>query len=307
MPIGTVISVQNQAIGLGTGSSVDRIIGTKQSGPRGVEAIIEYNGLFLNVRDWIDTYVVTNIDGIDDADVRDSREELPGDHGEAPGQAFYGGRTIVLQGYIETKTMWKMRDMMQALRQAFSNLSQEQPLRFHHPDPTLTIEIFCKKSQKLQIVEEQSTLNYFKRNFSIYLRASNPRFTTRDEVYMTSGIFPGSSYDDILFSLNNYGNFPAQPVFYMTGPFSTLYFENESSHQIFELTTEVPIEQTWIYDSIYRRFYQADTGDLKYGSLSDLSQIVNLDPQPVTNNMHLVATGLTSDSLFEVRYHHTFI
>lgn len=308
MSIGPILSLQNRSIGLGIGSSIERIIGTKLSGPSGIEAIIEYSGLYLNDRSWIDTYVVETIDGIDDADIRDVREEFPGDHGELLGASFYGGRTIVLSGYIETKTIWKMRDMIQAMRFAFADITQEKPLIFHHYDPEYTLQVNCKKSQKLMIQDQQTTLNETKRTFSITLRASNPRFLSRDEIY-SSIDFSTSTYDDIAFSAVNNGNFVAQPQFNITGPFDTLILTNEANNRSFELLTDIPSGEEWIFDTATHRVIRESDGVSKYASLTDTSEEIlfeSVDFQP-SNNIHVEATGLTTDSLIELRYHHTYM
>jgi len=309
MPVGSIYSLQNQSIGLAIGSSVDRIIGTKLSGPRGVEAVIEYNGIYLNDRSWIDTFIVTNIDGIDDADIRDVREDFPGYHGELLGAAYYGGRTIVLSGYIETKTIWKMRDMIQGLRFAFSDISKEYPLIFHHYDPAYTLQICCKKSQKMQIVEEQTTLNEVRRNFQITLRARKPWFLSTDQVYATSGAFSGSTFDDILFNITNNGNFRAEPQFWVKGPFTTLSVTNEANNQNFEINTAIPAGEQWLFDTDGHRVIKVDDGTTKYKSLTDTSEEIFLEPVDLIENnaIHVEATGLTSGSLIEVRYQHTYM
>src|SRR4051794_4427318 len=160
-----IVSLPEAPVALGAGSSVASIIGTKTSGPRGIESQIEFRGLRMNVRDWIDTYLVSHIDGLDDPDVRDNRDNNPDDDGETPFDSFYGGRTLVLQGKIITRTIWKMRDMEQALRQAFSDLSQEYPLIFRTNDVNTDLLIYCKKHQKLEIPDEQTTKNGFERTF----------------------------------------------------------------------------------------------------------------------------------------------
>jgi hypothetical protein len=151
--------------------------------PGGIESVLEYNGIYLNVRDWIDTYLVTIIGGLDDADVRDTREVNPGFHGETAFPAYYGGRTITLTGKIIAHTLAKLRDMQRGLRQAFSEIDHELPLIFRTPDPDLDMMIMCKKSQPIQMTEEQRTANHFERAFLITLRASNPRFLSVSEVY----------------------------------------------------------------------------------------------------------------------------
>ena len=47
----------------------------------------------------------------------------PGDHGETPGNAFYGGRTITINGEIRYVHYPKMLDMRDALRIAFSEIN----------------------------------------------------------------------------------------------------------------------------------------------------------------------------------------
>jgi len=169
--------------GLATGSSHEALPGSGKSGPRGVESVLEYNGAFLNVRDWIDTYLVTTIGGLDDADVRDSREVNPGYHGETAFPGFYGGRTITLSGKVYAHTLFKLRDMQQGLRQAFAQLDRELPLVFRTNSPDLDMMINCKKSQAIQMADEQRTANHFERQFQITLRASNPRFLSVVKVH----------------------------------------------------------------------------------------------------------------------------
>jgi hypothetical protein len=173
-----IYSLLGAPIGLGTGDPKDGMPGTGKAGPRGIESVIEYNGLYLNVRDWIDTYLVTTIGGLDDADIRDNRDVNPGFHGETAFQSFYGGRTITLTGKVYCKSLFKLRDMQQALRQAFAQLDDELPLIFRTPDPSLDMMIYAKKSQPIQMADEQRTANHFERAFQITLRASNPRFVS---------------------------------------------------------------------------------------------------------------------------------
>jgi hypothetical protein len=169
--------------GLAVGSSREALPGSGKSGPAGIESVLEYNGAFLNVRNWIDTYLVTTIGGLDDADVRDSREVNPGYHGETAFKGYYGGRTITLSGKVYAHTLFKLRDMQQGLRQAFAQLDRELPLVFRTNDPNLDMMINCKKSQAIQMADEQRTANHFERPFQIILRASNPRFLSVVKVH----------------------------------------------------------------------------------------------------------------------------
>ena len=114
-----IATLLTSPVGLGTGAPDEGLPGTRLSGPRGIESVIEYNRLYMNVREWVDTYLVTTIGGLDDADIRDQREVNPGFHGETPFLSYYGGRTITLNGKVISKSLFKLRDMQQALRQSF--------------------------------------------------------------------------------------------------------------------------------------------------------------------------------------------
>jgi hypothetical protein len=163
-------------VGLGTGRSDRIVFGTRTSVPVGVDAVIEYNGLFMNNRKWLDTYLVTSIDGLADADVRDDREVNPDEDGETAFDALYGGRTIVLRGKLRCFDLYKLRDMEQAMKQAFGNIKSELPLIFHTLSPATDHLIYCKKNATLSITEQQTSDREFDRDFMITLRASNPRF-----------------------------------------------------------------------------------------------------------------------------------
>jgi hypothetical protein len=160
--------------GAGEGSADGAVPGTGLSVPTGVEAVLEYNGLYFNVTTTIDKIRVKEIGGLDDADIRDAREANPGDHGETPYKALYGGRTITLSGTIEAYSLEKLRDMQAAIRRAFNDISRERPLIFHTGVYDRDYYIDCKKSQPIQMRESQGDMRFF-REFLITLRASNPR------------------------------------------------------------------------------------------------------------------------------------
>lgn len=95
----------------------------------GVQAFIEYNGVVLNDRYQSDVIRVTGITGLDGADVRDAREPIPSAHGEFIYDAFYGGRTLVLNGFIETGSLQVLKKLERNVKSAFAPLI-ESPLKF---------------------------------------------------------------------------------------------------------------------------------------------------------------------------------
>jgi len=294
-------------IGLGTGNSEDRIISSISQGIHGIESIIEYNGLYMNVREWIDTFIVESIMGIDDVDVRDSREINPGQHGETPGDAWYGGRTIVLQGWIETRTLWKLRDMQQALRMAFSDISKERPLILHTRDSIYDVKIFCKKKSKIEMPEQQDTLNYFKRNFNITLAASNPRFVSVQEVFEAAEL---GAFNGIAFNLSNAGTSKALPIIEIKGPLdSTIEIINEANNNYIKLNAAPdPIlsAETLAYDfrNQLPRLYLAGSGESRFKLLDPVS--TNFSLERGDNPIHIISNEPFNDYSISFRYNHTY-
>src|SRR3954453_12043195 len=164
MPAAGITSLQTVLSGLAGGSANRSLVGTKKSGPVGIESIIEYrsaNPVYLNVTDWIDTFIVVSIDGLDGPDMRMSAQPNPGEHGETPSDPLYGGRTLVLSGKQYAKTIWKMRDMQQGLRGAFVDIKREYPLIFHAIDPNDDLMVSCKLASKIAILDQQTTRSDF--------------------------------------------------------------------------------------------------------------------------------------------------
>lgn len=152
------------------------ITGSGFSVPRGAESMLGYNGIVFNDTSVIDKYRVLSIDGLADPDIRDSREDKPGQDGEDAYDSYYGGRTIVIRLRIEAFQLDKLRDMEEALRTAFA-VMEEKPLTFLTQDIEKDHYIMCKKSAPLAKEDSFQTFGTrFFREWQITLRASDPRF-----------------------------------------------------------------------------------------------------------------------------------
>lgn len=231
--------------GFGDGDPLLSLQGSGTAVPRGVETVFEFNGLKLNDRSVIDKYRIISIDGLDDADVRDSREDNPSEHGETAYNAFYGGRTIALRGRVEAYELNKLRDMQQALRSAFADLNEKR-LYFRTGQADLDHFIVCRKFSKNQWAEEQTHGNLFVRDFLITLRASNPRFLRlmRNEHNVT-GLTADS---EELIEVVNYGNFLAQPIIRLHGPLDKFVLTNTTTGEAFALKSDEAIEDGDYYE-----------------------------------------------------------
>jgi hypothetical protein len=236
-----IIDLPSYVPGLGDGlphtpAGAQTIAGTGLSVPGGLECVFEYNGLYLNVQGNVDHYKVKNIDGLADADIRDTRDQNTNSDGETPYNSFYGGRTTVLSGTIETFNVPKLRDMQQALREAFSDLSTEYPLHFRTGNYATDHMLYCKKIASNSMSEAQQNM-MVQRDFQISLRASNPRFLSffqkSVDVIPTSPVANGFPF--LVAQCINIGNYKAQPIFRVYGPSNGTHFFNDATGQAFTL------------------------------------------------------------------------
>lgn len=208
--------------------------------PGGLENIYKFNGLVLNDRkSQIDNYKITKIDGLFDADIRDSRDVNPSRHGETAFESFYGGKTITIEGVIRAGNIDKMRNMIFDLQKAFADLREHSLEIYEHSGlqtNTPVAYINCKKMSPLMITESQDTRRP-ERVFSITLRASNPFvYSVNSDIYTiytnsSSVSITGRSYDrkymrdyNSIYGNLSYlditsgGNMPQNPVIDIFGP-----------------------------------------------------------------------------------------
>ena len=312
MPAAGITSLQNVVSGLAGGSSSDRITGTKRSGPVGIESVIEYrsaNPVYLNVVDWIDTFIVTSINGIDGADLRTGAQTNPGGHGETPTDAYFGGRTIVLSGKQYAQTIWKLRDMQQGIRGSFAEINKEYPLIFHAVDPTDDMMLMCKLADKINITDQQTTKNEFVRDFQITLRAGNPRFTSAVRQVNNILFQSAGNYDNIAFIAYNNGNFRAQTTIELKGPMTNPRVLNESDGTVSIISGTIPTGETWVFENIgpSMRFYRKSDGVNRHQYIDPTSMWVYVEPFNVPNHIRLTATGLTAGSEMTMIHRHTIM
>lgn len=229
-------------VGSGGGDSSGPLAGSGDAVPGGIESHFTFNGLVMNRRDWWDTYVITKIDGFDDPDVRDSRDQNPGDDGETSYDSFYGGRTITLSGFIRSWNLRKMRDMEVALKNAFADM-REHPLYIRSgTTDARQVYIKCKKYQKLVITEEQTNFKY-ERPFQISLRASDPFFYSIVEHNMTMAE-PATAYNAL-----NIGNHSTKARFSLVGPATGMTVTNVTTGESLTVNSTIDLGDVWTIDT----------------------------------------------------------
>lgn len=281
-------------VGLGSGSPEDILRGSGRSVPAGVEAILEFNGLYLNVLNNLDRYKVKSIDGlVDDADMTDQREKLPNEDGETAFPGTYAGKPITIQGTIEAHDLQKMRDMIQALRQAFNNIRIEQQLTIHGASVEQKVFVMCKKAGKISIQEAQNDMRFW-RDFSIPLRASNPRLLSLERPSLTVaglGVGPTS-----IMSVINNGDYEAQTIIRLVGGYTEPRITNLTNGTMarFKPTVVIPAGLSSVREisSMQSDKYVIDgAGANKYNEITLDSTWLTLEPG--INNIEFRAAAVS--------------
>lgn len=286
-------------VGLGQGQSGGPVVSSGDAIPGGVESLFEFNGLLLNQRKWWDTYIVTDIDGLDDADVRDARDTNPAAHGETAFDSYYGGRTIVLSGKIRAYSLGKLRDLEQALRAALGDL-QEHLLTVRGASASQDVVLYCKKYQKLTIKETQTDFRYM-RDFQISLRASDPFMMSYLEHYapVTLAASPGT-----VAILNN-GNFDARPRYRIIGPITNPVILNSTTGKQITINGSVAAG-AFLEIDVRRKTIVDQSGANKFGMLDVTSDWATLTPG--SNSLQLSGTGITGGTTaFQVFWRDTWV
>lgn len=291
--------------------------------PLGLEAVFEYRGLRLNDKNQLipdgsgdylgDIFRISEISGLNDIEMRDSRDVNPGTHGETAFQALYSGRTITLTGRIESGSLNRLRLMQTELRQVFGDLEEDWLYIRNYRDPTTDVQIKCRKIGPIAMNEVQQNLNYY-RDFQLSLRASYPFFqsvlfkTTSQGfdvvlgytgriyprvypfVYATSLDSTGTPVvDDAPTPLlvTNSGDFPASPTIRITGGVTDPQISNTSNSQVLKLTTTVQPGEFIDIDTLNRTVVD-NTGANRFAAVTADSDWIQIDPG---NNQLTIQAG----------------
>jgi hypothetical protein len=272
------ITLETLLSGFGSGDPVVPLPGSGLAVPAGVEAVFEYNGLYMNVLHNIDRYKIKSIDGLDDPDMRDQREDNPGDDGETAYPSYYSGRPLALTGTIQAYTLRKMRDMIMALEQAFSDIRREKALTIYGATPAQTVFINCRKNARLTVQETQNDYRFF-RDFLVPLRASNFRILSLDRLSETApnlDVGPNA----VLTIVNN-GSYPAQCVVQLAGGMTAPRITNLANGTMikFEPTVVMASADKREISSVQNDRYCVDgNGNNKYNDLTIDSTWLTLEP-----------------------------
>lgn len=281
--MGTIIFGNPLVADLGSGSPTDRVIGTGDSFPAH-PVLIEYNDLIMNDNHNFDYYKITSVDGLDDAEIRDSRSNRPNQDGEDSYGTYYSGRTVVIHGEIHAYDLWKADDMREAVKRAFVRKDKELPLWFHLGDAAKDRIIMCKKNAKLEIPWQQPTRDLPLIPFMVPLRASNPRILS----YLLHSYT--ADPDDTTIEIENAGNYDAEATIRFYGPATTITLEHSYNDYINRSITINNIADGSYIEVVGSRV-RDQNGVNAFNKYSDDSDIILLGPAPFVNSFDITGSG----------------
>lgn len=302
MPVARVHTALPATAGLLGGSPSERIIGTKRS-PRGVEAVFEYRDEQFNLRDSIDTVLITSF--TTGVEVRDSREVNPGQHGETPGESLYGGRTLSLGGRLEARTIWKLRDLETGFRRLFGDISREYPLIFRTGDPQLDLMVPCKKHQEFVPGDVVDKGDRIVMPFTLSLRASNARWLSYLREYRQV-LAPTSPQTFVCTNLGVTGHpdIGAQPDITFTGPCAvgTKLINNTNGKQII-FKKAVATNQKLFLSVANDTFIDLADESNAYGYLDSAAELIEFVDGD--NIIDFIGAGFGATTALDVFWRHT--
>ncbi len=271
--------------------------------PYGLEAVLEYGGLRIGDLTATDAYVVTEMSGLDDADIRDSRDVFPDRDGEIIGPMFLGGRTITVSGFIRARNFSQLRLMQSNLKAAMmpGALYAEKRLYFRMANSTLDVYINARKSAPVQMPEKQVGFDsYATRPFLLTFRASDPRFlavTTKTTTLLRNGT--GTTV--------NAGNWRDYPTIAITGPYTSggLRVNNTSTGDTLNIASDIPASTTYNANTSAKTFYNLADSSNKYSALNYTSAWPTVEPG--TNNWTVADTTDASGAQVVITYRNAWI
>lgn len=239
------------------------------------------NTISLNDRsNEYERYVVQEIGGLWDADIRFAADSLPDQHGEVPGAAYYGGRTITFSGYIEAPNLYRLREMQHQLKLAMFPLD-EFACEIDSGDTNTSLLFNARKNAMIDGVERQ--INYcYRRDFMISLRMSDPRFYSAEDssaLYQPSlAAILGTTFPltfnlvfgtqmsgegqiataGSAFSIINEGNFDTQPIWIFDGPLTNPTITHEETGEVMALNLSLSAGDQIVVDTATKTVYDND-------------------------------------------------
>lgn len=271
-------------------ASVTPVTVTDPAFIRGLEAQFTFNDLVINNLSYADRYRLSKIDGLYDADVRDSREANPSRHGETAYENYYSGRTIVFYGTIESGNLSKLRNMTFDLQQAFADIT-ENSLYISYTGEYDTY-ISCKKYSSLDLSEIQDTRRP-KRDFLLTLRASDPRYYSSQiqtvSISPTIDVLEGRTYNTIFnrdysdypqldtVTITNNGNYFNLPDIKFIGAISNFVIINYTTGERLVVNTSLNSSDYYYYEQNTNSLVDSN-GISRISSLDITSSNISLAP-----------------------------
>jgi hypothetical protein len=208
---------------------------TLAEGPLGLEALHSYRGVTLNSNKVFPRYRLKRITGLHSkAEADNLSDPAQGYMGELPRPGHKRGKTVVYIGKIEALSLPSLRVAISALKAAFSQDGVEDWVTISPPAGRGGQSIIygarvlsCDIDDEISATMQDVILH--KRDFTISLRQSNPR-------YFGDEVATGNIGNTSTVVCNNAGNAPVDHIMILNGPISSSFTLQKTSPEAKYLT-----------------------------------------------------------------------
>lgn len=198
-----------------------------------------FNGTKINHLDITSTQVgvfITAVHGWDERpDVRDVREQRPGQDGEYADNLYLGGRTIVIEGEVYGSTWANLQSRKRTLAAIFTPSSDEALLKIPDPSTASPTTVYAAtgmtgyervSARVIESITFGDTLDPCCQTFQVALRASDPRVYSDVETSTDSGT-SGTAARTV--TVDQGGTYPTPVTLTVTGPTGSSFAVSNSA------------------------------------------------------------------------------
>lgn len=266
------------------------------------KTVYDARGLLLNNRGDIDRYWLSKIDGLYDAEVRDSRDVNADHDGETFYGGLYAGKPLTVEGNLWARQYEKWLDMRMALSEAFDDISDEFPLVGRTGDFTRDWVIYVVKTAQISMADYLDG-PWFKTDFQLQLRASRPRIYSY-QIHSASTNLNTSNFIQV----TNRGNREAVPRILLFGAQNNVVINVDTNGQQFRLKPAHPIPAGRYYEIDFDPNNSSIVDDLGVNRFNDYdhtSDWIEL-PRNVMTTLEIVSDGRDANAAATVYWQDTY-
>jgi len=258
-------------------------------------------------------YLFKNLNGFDSPRLRMNVKDNGNYHGARFGSAYYGARTMSIEGEIWGDSPEDYEEKRRALGQAFTILNGLQEITFTTRGG-LVVKADCIVNSPVEMPYEKGAVT--RGDFRIELIAPYPFFLSENAQVTTVYVFQGGggeipseipfTFTDSLSSdvdINNLGNVEAYPIIRLYGIMDTPVIRNNTSGLQLSLNYDLDTEDKYLEIDIYRRTVVRDDGSNQYAQATGDFWTLKTG----INNIVLSASSFGDGARAEITYQYHYL